>query len=79
MKKALSVFLMVSVLLTSVFAYTNEQKIYSVDSGVYEAMETLFILAGRSLPSSSGPWSEAELQLMLSYVDKDSLPKSAQS
>lgn len=70
---------MVSVLLTSVFAYTNEQKIYSVDSGVYEAMETLFILAGRSLPSSSGPWSEAELQLMLSYVDKDSLPKSAQS
>lgn len=78
MRKFVAAILMMAILLSSAFAYSNEQKIYSVDSGVYEAMETLYILAGQSLPSSSGPWSEAELQLMLERIDKASLSDAAQ-
>ncbi len=78
MKKTIAAILMMAILLASVFAYSNEQKIYSVDSGVYEAMETLYILAGQSLPSSSGPWSEAELQMMLGRIDKADLSEAAQ-
>ena len=78
--KKLLVALAVAVLLTaSLFAYSNQQKIYSVDSGVYKAMETLYILAGKALPSSSGPWSEAELQKMLAKIDKASLSDAAQN
>ena len=78
MKRTVIAILMVAILLSSAFAYSNEQKIYSVDSGVYDAMETLYILAGQSLPSSSGPWSEAELQTMLARIDKASLSDAAQ-
>ena len=42
-------------------------------------METLYILAGKALPSSSGPWSEAELQKMLAKIDKSSLSDAAQN
>lgn len=78
MKKFVVAILMMAILLSSAFAYSNEQKIYSVDSGVYEAMEKLYILAGQSLPSTSGPWSEAELQMMLGRIDKADLSKAAQ-
>ncbi len=78
--KKLLVVLAIAVLLTaSMFAYSNQQKIYSVDSGVYKAMETLYILAGKALPSSAGPWSEAELQLMLAKINKSSLSDTAQA
>ena len=72
---AIAIALLVS---ASVFAYSNQQKIYSVDSGVYKAMETLYILSGKALPSSSGPWSEMELQKMLAKIDRSSLSDAAQ-
>lgn len=63
--------------MTCVFAYTNQQRIISVDSPAYKAMETLYILAGKSLPSSSGPWSENEMALMLQRIDRNSLNDTA--
>ena len=78
MKKLITVLLLAALVLTSAFAYSNQQKIYSVDSGIYKAMETLYIMAGKAMPSSSGPWSEAELQLMLARIDRSSLSEAAQ-
>ena len=79
MKKFLSVLVLAALVAVSAFAYSNQQKIHSVDSGVYKAMETLYIMAGKAMPSSSGPWSEAELQLMLSRIDRESLSSAAQN
>ena len=78
MKRIITVLLLAAIVMTSASAYSNQQKIYSVDSGIYKAMETLYILAGKAMPSSSGPWSEAELQLMLSKIDRSSLSEAAQ-
>ena len=79
MRKFLVALVLSALLIGSVFAYSNQQKIYSVDSGVYKAMETLYILAGKSLPSSSGPWSEAELQKMLAKIDRSALSDAGQN
>ena len=73
MKKIIIVMLSVSLCLASLSAYSNSQRIISVDSPAYRAMENLYILSGLSLPSSSGPWSEDEMLLMLSRIDRSSL------
>ncbi|MCF7953818.1 MAG: capsule assembly Wzi family protein [Spirochaetales bacterium] len=51
----------------------NLQKIYPVDSWEFEAVSHLYIEEGMPRPSSSGPWSGAELALMLSRLDTESL------
>ncbi|MFC2821395.1 MAG: hypothetical protein ACTTJW_02170 [Sphaerochaeta sp.] len=81
MKKLIAAVLLAAAFMLPVFSYdgNNQQKIYSVDSGVYKSMETLYILSGQSLPSSSGPWSEAELQLMLERIDISALSDAGKS
>lgn len=79
MKRILVAVAIAVLISASVFAYSNQQKIYSVDSGVYKAMETLYILSGKALPSSSGPWSEAELQKMLAKIDRSALSDAGQN
>lgn len=37
--------------------FSNRQKIYSLDTDLHEALTLLYILQGRSLPSTTGPWS----------------------
>lgn len=51
----------------------NEQKIFSVHSLEYKAIRDLYVAKGLSLPSTSGPWSQAELNLMLSRINKEDL------
>ena len=77
MKKLIVLLTVAALLAASAFAYSNQQKIYPVDSDVYKSMETLYILAGKGLPSSAGPWSEAELRLMLERIDRNSLSEAA--
>lgn len=77
MRKTIFIGLLLVLCMTCVFAYTNQQRIISVDSPAYKAMETLYILAGKSLPSSSGPWSENEMALMLQRIDRNSLNDTA--
>jgi len=51
----------------------NRQKIYPVDSDVFEAITYLYLDQGLALPSTSGPWSEAELLGMLTKIDSEKL------
>ncbi|MGH0053486.1 MAG: hypothetical protein ACQ5SW_08885 [Sphaerochaetaceae bacterium] len=56
-----------------IFGVTNQQKIFSLDSDIYDALETLYIAQGLSLPSTTGPYSQAELSLMVEKIDGESL------
>ena len=66
-KIVLSCFLLIFCMSFAV-AMNNGQKIHPVDSDIYSAMETLYMMEGHALPSTAGPWSEAELLDMLQGV-----------
>lgn len=55
----------------------NEQKIWHVDSEVHQYLDLLYLKQGRSLPSSSGPWSNAELKMWLYNIDYEQLTDSS--
>lgn len=57
----------------------NLQKIYPVDSDVYEAITALYISQGLALPSTTGPWSADEFLKMLDKIDPATLPADAVS
>ncbi|MCF7941097.1 MAG: hypothetical protein K9M84_05775 [Spirochaetia bacterium] len=63
----------------SPLAADNYQKIFPIDSQEFEAIEYLYIDQGLSLPSTSGPWSAAELRLMLKKIDLESLSGPAEN
>ena len=70
------VFLLVLALLLPLSASVteqNRQKIYSIDSDVYRAMRNLYISEGMALPSTTGPWSAAELDMMLERAEKNGI------
>ena len=72
--KRLSLFLLVLlVLVSSSFCETNAQKIYAVDDPVYGYIRDLYLLEGLSVPSTTGPWSGAELGKLLVVLDRASL------
>ena len=55
----------------------NLQKIYPVNSEVYDAITLLYINQGLALPSTTGPWSADELLGMLDKIDKSKLTSGA--
>ncbi|MCH3916445.1 MAG: hypothetical protein LKE40_03045 [Spirochaetia bacterium] len=61
--------------LMSLNAGQNMQKIRSLDSNLIDAMDALYVTQGMSLPSQTAPYSDAELALMLSKINKNSLTK----
>ncbi len=76
LKRKLIVFLVCLSCLFSLSAsvpYANAQKIFPVDSPVYESLVMLYVSTGRAQPSSSGPWSTDELFRMLQTVPYDTL------
>lgn len=72
MKKNVSLLIMVVLCLQVVGAMQNNQKIIPVGSGIYSNLEMLYLMEGHSLPSTAGPWSEAELLGMLENVEPTS-------
>ncbi|HZK20486.1 MAG TPA: hypothetical protein VFC68_07165, partial [Treponemataceae bacterium] len=56
--------------------FTNKQKIYSVSDDIYSNIEFLYINAGLALPSSSGPWTGAELCNMLRSIHVEDMTDS---
>ncbi|MDC7246739.1 MAG: hypothetical protein PQJ35_00175, partial [Sphaerochaetaceae bacterium] len=74
-KRVIAAVILAVCIATFAFAQNvnNEQKIYSIDSPVYEALTQLYISEGLALPSTTGPWSENELLLMLDRIDESSL------
>lgn len=73
---AIIIFMLLTCTLYASDAQENNQRIYPVDSEVFEAITFLYISQGLSLPSTTGPWSEAELEHMLSFIEKDKLNES---
>ncbi len=57
----------------------NQQKIYPVDSDVYQAITLLFINQGLALPSTTGPWSADELSGMLDKINRSDLADGAKN
>ncbi|MDY0289658.1 MAG: hypothetical protein RBR15_12605 [Sphaerochaeta sp.] len=74
-KRFFLAFLVVLLVSSVMFAspYANNQKIFSLDSDIYEAIASLYVNQGMSLPSTTGPYSEAELLAMLDKINTDSL------
>lgn len=76
MAKRLFIFILLVLVSVSV-AYSaqgeNRQKIYPVDSDMYETVTHIYISQGLALPSTTGPWSEAELLFMLERIDRSKL------
>ncbi len=57
----------------------NLQNIIPLSSGIYEDMDSLFILSGRALPSTSRPWSYGEAQNLFELLPKESLSRPAKT
>ena len=74
--KKLFILLLVLLSLSSVFAGSNGVKAVEVDSDIWNAVKSLYITQGHALPSTTGPWSENEIKLMLSFLDEDKLSPS---
>lgn len=74
MKKLLSVFLLLSLVLCLLSAQNNDQTIWSVDSTLYQKIVKLYIAQGRAVPSSTGPWSGDELRKMVDALDSAAVP-----
>ena len=51
----------------------NMQKIFPIESEIYEALTFLYMEQGKSVPSSTGPWSADELIKMLERINRASL------
>ena len=80
MKKVLMLAMVFCLCAGTIFAAEdkqNQQKIYPVDSDVYEAITYLYINQGYSLPSTTGPWSANELLKMLDRIDRTKLAEGA--
>jgi hypothetical protein len=76
---ALVVALFIALIAAPLFAQDNHQKIYPIDSDVYQAIKALYIARGLALPSTTGPWSEDELLLMLERLDDHRFKNGEQS
>lgn len=73
MKKFITIVALIALVFSMAFANENQQKIYRTDSEVYEAITFLYLNQGHALPSTTGPWSAAELTLMLNKIDPSNL------
>ena len=81
-KKLKKAFVLIFCLITfsfSIFAAVtdgNRQEIVAVDSPIYGAMKNLYISTGLALPSTTGPWSMAEMDMMLERINPEQLSES---
>lgn len=77
MKKAFLTGILLILLCFSLFAVGNDQKIYSVDSEVYDDITLVYMASGHALPSTAGPWSGSELRMMIEAIDPSEIPEYA--
>jgi hypothetical protein len=57
----------------------NFQKVYPIDTEIYQVIKSLYIAHGLALPSTTGPWTGAELLRMLGRLDSGSLEGAERS
>ena len=66
----------ITALLLPVIAFAaNGLKVIPMESAVYDAMDTLYLLEGKALPSTTRPWTVAETEKILAKVDKGTSPE----
>ena len=70
---SVTVILLIAAVL-SLSAY-NGQKVIPLESDVYSAMDTLYLLEGKALPSTTRPWTVAETEKILSKVSERTSPE----
>jgi hypothetical protein len=75
--KVRGVFFAVLWCFSSLLSAQNSQKIVPIDSEIYQAIKSLYISQGLALPSTAGPWSQAELLLLLDRIDTSRLQGAA--
>ncbi len=78
-KRLMVLFVLIAFLLAPGLSAANQQKVYSLDSDIYEAIQILYVSQGLSLPSTTGPYSQAELTLMLEKLKPETLKGSLSS
>ena len=69
MKKIALIFILLSLITLSLFA----GRVISIDNPIYEYMDTLFLLEGKTALSSSRPWSVSVVLNELSRINKEEL------
>ena len=69
-----SLCLIILLLPVLLFAY-NAQKVIPLDSDVYSAIDTLYLLEGKAFPSTTRPWTVAETEMILSKVSEQTSPE----
>ena len=77
MKRLLLCLLVVILVPLSCFSLVS-QKIYPVDSLLYSDISDIYLVTGHAMPSSSGPWSAAELLEMIKAVPREEVPSILQ-
>lgn len=77
--KKLAILVLALCLAFPLFAEANSQKIYRVDSPVYQDIATIYLATGHAMPSTTGPWSEAELQAMIGAIAEMEVPSYLKS
>lgn len=75
MMRRLSVILILLIAVTLSLSAYDGQKVIPLESGVYEAMDTLYLLEGKALPSTTRPWTVAETEKILSKVSEGTSPE----
>ncbi|MDX9984936.1 hypothetical protein, partial [Sphaerochaeta sp.] len=78
-KRLMVLFVLIAFLLAPGLSAANQQKVYSLDSDIYEAIQLMYVSQGLSLPSTTGPYSQAELTLMLEKLKPETLKGSLSS
>jgi len=72
MEKLLWVIL-IGIMLLAPASAQNPQTVYPADSELFAALSFITIEQGKSIPSSSGPWTAAEMSAMLKRVNRATL------
>jgi hypothetical protein len=67
MKKTVLLLLVLLIILSSVYA-ENQQRLFQVGDPVYTEIKALYLAAGMAPPSSSAPWTNAEVLSMLDKI-----------
>ncbi len=73
MKKTLLILCLLALTVSAAFSLVS-QRIYPVDSPIYCAIKDIYLVTGHASPSSSGPWSGAELLEMIQAIPRSQVP-----
>lgn len=72
--RRLSICLIILLFPVLLFAY-NAQKVIPLESDVYSAIGTLYLLEGKAVASTTRPWTVAETEMILSKVSEQTSPE----